>query len=150
MRVAATQINIAFGDVRANLEKALALIREAGSQNAAVVVLPEFFTSGMAIHPIMDEIASRNHEYRVIEILLEHAQKHNILICGSLLTMHGPDTFNTIFIIEPCGEIFRHNKDLPTQFEHSYYTYGDTLRSYKKFGLAFCWEMLRSKNPERI
>ena len=145
MRVAATQINIIFGDVQVNLQKALSLIHEAASQNAEVVVLPEFFTSGIAIHPIVDEIAFKNHECRVIEILLEQAQKHNILICGSLLSSRGTDTYNTIFIIEPCGNIFCHNKDIPTQFEHCYYTYGDTHRSHKIFGVAFCWEMLRSK-----
>ena len=48
VRVAAIQIHPKLADVSANLERAEQLIREAIGQRAEWIVLPEFFTSGLA------------------------------------------------------------------------------------------------------
>src|SRR4029453_14701300 len=52
VRVAAIQIHPTLADVSGNLERAERLIREAISQGAAGMVLPEFFTSGLAFDPV--------------------------------------------------------------------------------------------------
>lgn len=53
LRVAAVQMQPVLGDVDANLRSADMLIRRAFEQGAQWVILPEFFTSGVAFHPKM-------------------------------------------------------------------------------------------------
>src|SRR5687767_4214874 len=48
VRAAAIQMHPKLGDVEANLERAERLIREAIGRRAEWIVLPEFFTSGLA------------------------------------------------------------------------------------------------------
>jgi hypothetical protein len=51
--VAAVQYAPVLGDVDSNLHRAESLVREAAAQGAKWVVLPEFFTSGLAMHPVI-------------------------------------------------------------------------------------------------
>lgn len=48
LRVAAVQLEPVVGDVEANLDRAERLARRAADAGAEVIVLPEFFTTGMA------------------------------------------------------------------------------------------------------
>ncbi len=50
VRIAAVQMQAILGDVEANLAKAEQLAREAFRRGAEWVILPEFFTSGVAFH----------------------------------------------------------------------------------------------------
>ena len=53
IRVAAVQMTAELANVEANLSKAERLTRLAFKRGARWVVLPEFFTSGIAFHPDM-------------------------------------------------------------------------------------------------
>src|SRR5688572_31714653 len=52
VRVAAIQLHPKLADVSANLVRSEQLIREAISRQAEWIVLPEFFTSGLAFDPV--------------------------------------------------------------------------------------------------
>src|SRR5437867_3266136 len=52
VRVAAIQLHPKLADVSANLETAERLIRAAIRERAEWIVLPEFFTSGLAFDPV--------------------------------------------------------------------------------------------------
>jgi hypothetical protein len=52
VRVAAIQLHPKLADVSANLESAERLIRQAIAARAEWIVLPEFFTSGLAFDPV--------------------------------------------------------------------------------------------------
>ena len=145
LKVAATQLNIDLGNVKSNMDKALDLINQAADKQVKVLVLPEFFTSGIAINSVIDEVHIRNRELRVIEQIREKAINHQMYISGSILNMIDDDIKNSMFLVSPTGDIHIHNKDIPTQFENAYYTTGDTNRNQHGFGLALCWEMLRTK-----
>lgn len=151
IKVAATQMNIILGDVKSNLEKAVKLIDKAASQGADVIVLPEFFTSGIAINPIMDLVPERNKKHMIIETIKKKANDLNTIICGSILQTIGKDTYNSMVLIKPYEKhIHIHNKDIPTQFENKYYINGDKKRNCGIYGMALCWEMLRTKTIKEL
>ncbi|MDC7127214.1 MAG: carbon-nitrogen hydrolase family protein [Spirochaetales bacterium] len=150
MKAAATQMNIILGDVEKNFNNAVNLINNAAQEGAELIVLPEFFTSGIAINPIINNVHKLNNQFGVLEKLKDLSARLKIIISGSILNKINKDVYNSIFIIEPDGQLFIHNKDYPTQFENCYYTSGDDNRSYKNFGVAFCWEMLRTKTIKEL
>src|SRR3981081_303428 len=51
VRVAAVQMHAVLGDVAANLENAEHWVRLALREGAQWIVLPEFFTTALALHP---------------------------------------------------------------------------------------------------
>ena len=53
MRFAAAETQPRLGDVEANLRECGSLVATAAHEGAQVVVLPEFFTTGMAYLPSM-------------------------------------------------------------------------------------------------
>lgn len=150
MRVAATQLLLAQGDVEGNCERAIALARLAARERAEVVVLPEFFTSGVAIDDGMLSVPRRNRDARVLERLKAESRALGIIISGSTLSIRDGDVFNSMVVVRPDGTVFVHDKDLPTQFENAYYAPGDGRRTDGVFALALCWELLRRKTVAEI
>ncbi len=57
MRVAAIQLEVVLGDVVANLEACEAMARSAASEGAELIVLPEFFTTGVGFLPELAHVA---------------------------------------------------------------------------------------------
>jgi predicted amidohydrolase len=145
MIVAAIQLSAELGNVQFNYSKASELVRQAIAKRAQLIVLPEFFTSAMALNPIMEEVARRNIELDIPQQFFELSIHHGCVIAGSYLNIISGDIYNSMILQFPSGERLVHNKDIPTQFENRYYTTGDRLRSKSHVGVALCWEMIRSQ-----
>jgi hypothetical protein len=145
MIVAAIQLNAELGNVQFNYSKAFELVKQAIAKHAQLIVLPEFFTSAMALNPIMEEVARLNIELDIPQQLLELSSQHSCVIAGSYLSIISRDIYNSMILQFPNGERLVHNKDIPTQFENRYYTTGDRLRGKSHVGVALCWEMIRSQ-----
>ena len=128
-----------------NFEKAKNLIVQAAEKKAEYLILPEFFTSSMAVNAEIESVARKNTEHEIIRKVIELSSKHSMVISGSLLNIIGKDIFNSMILVYPNGQIYIHNKDIPTQFENAYYTKGDRKRHFQMAGLALCWEMLRTQ-----
>jgi predicted amidohydrolase len=84
IRVAAVQITAELGNVAANLVKAGRLIRVAFARGATWVVLPEFFSSGIAFHPEMAK-AVRAIDGPPAQLLRDLAREGNVAVGGSFL-----------------------------------------------------------------
>jgi predicted amidohydrolase len=145
IKVAAIQLEAELAQVRANLSKAVALAKEAAEKGAKLVVLPEFFTSAMALSPLMEVVARENQELDVPNQLRKVAERYGCTVAGSYLSIRNGDIYNTMLVQFPGGPQFFHNKDIPTQFENRYYTNGDNHRAKNGIGVALCWEMLRTQ-----
>jgi predicted amidohydrolase len=145
MRVAAIQMNAILADVFSNMKTAEKLVTEAALAGAELIMLPEFFTSGIAFDDKMLDIVSWDIKTQTDLITL--SKKLNVIIGGSYLTFNSEDALNTFQLIFPNGDIFTHSKDIPTQFENCYYTNGDEDNilhtSIGNIGVALCWEMIR-------
>ena len=76
------------------------------------------------------------------------------MLGGSYLVFDGVHAYNLFTLALPCGEMFYHKKDLPTQFENCYYTKGDTVHVLPTLigpvGVALCWEMIRYDTVRRL
>ena len=153
IRVAAIQMRAKVGAVASNLAHAESLVREAFRRGAEWVILPEFFTSAGAFAPSMLS-AWLPLEGPALELLRKLAREHNGVVGGSFLAKSGQDCFNSFLLVFPNGRYYRHDKDLPTMWENSYYIGGSDdgvlATPAGPVGAALCWELIRSQTVRRL
>jgi len=153
MRVAAIQMRAQVGAVARNLSSAEALVREAFRRGAQWVILPEFFPSAVAFTPVMLS-AWQPLEGPALQLMRKLARKHDGIVGGSFIAKSGTDCFNSFLLVFPNGQYFRHDKDLPTMWENSYYIGGsdDGILGTPAgpVGVALCWELIRSQTARRL
>ena len=151
--VAAVQYAPVLGDVDANLARAEHWIRQAAHAGAEWVVLPEFFTSGLAMHPLMFS-APRPIDGQPFKFLVKTAQELGIYLGGSFLAKLGKDVFNTFILASPDGTTASHDKDFPsTNFESSFYAGGEDQAYAKQLrddGFETLAELIPSRKENRV
>ena len=126
VRVAAVQMHAVLGEVAANLENAEHWVRLAIREGAQWIVLPEFFTTAIALHPTKLVNAYRTLEGLPMQLLKTLAKEGNAYVGGSFLARSGADVFNTFVLASPAGQIYTHDKDFPTtNIETSVYAGGE-------------------------
>ena len=152
MKVASTQLNAKFADVKSNLIQAEKLVKQASYLNAELVLLPEFFTSAIGYSEQMLNVAILNDQ--VHSLISEWANRYKIIIGGSYISLENENAYNLFELVFPNGETYRHKKDIPTQFENCYYTNGDKnnilTTPIGNIGVALCWEMIRYDTVKRM
>jgi predicted amidohydrolase len=141
------------GNVERNLVKAERLVRAALARGATWVVLPEFFSSGMAFHPDMAK-AVRAIDGPPAQLLRDLAREGNATVGGSFLAWHEGNVHNSFVLALPDGSAVRHDKDYPTFWENCYYVGGndDGVLSTPtgKVGAGLCWEFIRTRTAARL
>ncbi len=126
VRVAAVQMRATLGEVDANLEHAERWVRLALREGAQWVVLPEFFTTAIALHPTRLLDAHRPLDGAPMQLLKTLAREGNAHVGGSFLARSGGDVFNTFVLASPTGDVYTHDKDFPTtNIETSVYAGGE-------------------------
>src|SRR5262249_56616867 len=89
-----------------------------------------------------------------LELLRKLAREHNGVVGGSFLAKSGRDCFNSFLLVFPNGQYYRHDKDLPTMWEKSYYIGGSDegvlATPAGPVGAALCWELIRSQTARRL
>lgn len=157
VRAAAIQLQPVLGDVDANLAAAHGLVAAAAKQGARLVVLPEFFTSGMAYLPAVAD-AIEPWSGRVIASLRNGAAAHDVLVAGSFLCLDDDGHVRNAFVVvSGHGVLGRHDKDLPTMWENAMYAPGSPLDTGlidlpdgTTVGAAMCWELIRTQTVRRL
>ena len=153
IRVAAIQMRGKVGAVADNLSHAESLVREAFRRGAEWVILPEFFTSPAAFTPSMLS-AWLPLEGPALELLRKLAREHDGVVGGSFLAKSGKDCFNSFLLVFPDGRYYRHDKDLPTMWENSYYIGGSDdgvlVTPAGPVSVALCWELIRTQTARRL
>jgi predicted amidohydrolase len=126
VRVAAVQMHATLGEVAANLENAERWTRLALREGAQWIVLPEFFTTAIAIHPTRLVHAYQPLDGAPMQLLKTLAKEGKAYVGGSFLARSGADVFNTFVLATPDGQIHTHDKDFPTSnIESSVYAGGE-------------------------
>lgn len=124
-RVAAVQFEPKLGDVNVNLARAEVLVREALGKGAHWIVLPEFFPTGTAMHPVLFD-SYQPLDGRPMQMLKQLATTGKAYVCGSFMARSGADAYNTMVVACPDGELLTHDKDYPTMiFESAFYAAGE-------------------------
>jgi predicted amidohydrolase len=154
MRVAAVQLEVALGDVAANLSACGELARAAAADGAEAIALPEFFTTGAAFLPSLAD-AALAPDGAATATLTRVAQDAGVVIGGSFLC-RDPDgeVRNAFLLAGPDGVLGRHDKDLPTMWENALYVGGSDdgviTTPGLSVGAAVCWEFMRSQTARRL
>jgi predicted amidohydrolase len=156
VRVAAVQLEPAIADVAENLRRCEALGDEAGEAGAEWIVLPEFFTTGMAFDDRMAG-AVLPEDGPALTLLRRLAVRHGATVGGSFLCRDADGhNRNAYLLVGPDGRrLGRHDKDLPTMWENCFYVGGDDDGVIDAgdgvcAGAAVCWELMRTQTARRL
>jgi len=153
LTVAAVQMTAKLGAVEANRRRAGELARRALAQGAELVMLPEFFTSAVAFHPLMLS-SPEPLEGPSMAMLKELAESSGAFVGGSYLAVKGSDVFNTFVLAMPDGGVATHDKDQPTMWENATYCPGHDEGLLETqlgtLGAALCWELVRTRTVRRL
>lgn len=154
MKVAAVQLEPALGDVSENLRRCEALADEAGRRGAEWIVLPEFFSTGMAFQERIAD-ASLPPDGAATQLMLTLARRHRAVVGGSFICRDADGhNRNAFVLVTPEGVQGRHDKDLPTMWENAFYVGGDDDGVIPcgelTVGAAVCWELMRSQTARRL
>ncbi|RUL53087.1 carbon-nitrogen family hydrolase [Lysinibacillus antri] len=104
MKIGCIQMNVGFGKVEENFERAENLIREAASKGAEIVVLPEMWNTGYALEKL-SELADLNGE-RSQAFLSNLASELDIhIVGGSVATEKEGKFYNTMYVYNRDGEL---------------------------------------------
>ena len=154
MRLAAVQMEAVVADVGAHLEMVERLVDEAAREGAEWIVLPEFFSTGIGFVPELVD-AALPPDGAATQLLLDLARRHGAVVGGSFLC-RDPDgeVRNAFMLANPAGLAGRHDKDLPTMWENSFYIGGEDdgviEAEGKSVGVALCWELMRTQTARRL
>jgi predicted amidohydrolase len=154
-RVAAINLSAQVGQVEWNLAECARLGELAGLDGAEWIVLPEFFTTGVAFRPeLVDAALPEGGE--ATALLKGLAQRHGARVGGSFLCRDADgEVRNAFFLYGPNGELVgRHDKDLPTMWENCFYVGGSDAgrlaHGELTVGVAMCWELIRAQTARRL
>jgi predicted amidohydrolase len=155
MRIAAVQLEPVVGDIAENLRRCRALGDEAGAAGADWIVLPEFFTTAMGFLDVIVD-AALPPDGAGTQLMRELAARHSAIVGGSFICRDADGhNRNAWFMIAPDGRVLgRHNKDIPTMWEHSFYIGGNDDGVIDADGMpvgaAVCWELMRNQTVRRL
>ncbi|WP_339215043.1 carbon-nitrogen family hydrolase [Solibacillus sp. FSL W8-0372] len=104
MKIGCIQLNVGFGKVDENYERAEKFIREAAAGGAEIIVLPEMWNTGYALEKL-DELSDVNGE-RTKVFLSGLAKELAIHIVGGSVSVKRDDKFyNTMYTYNRDGEL---------------------------------------------
>lgn len=155
IRVAAVQLEAVVGDVDANLERCARLAEGAALAGAQWIVLPEFFSTGIANLPELSALASPP-DGAATRLLRDLAVRHGAWVGGSALVQDADGHVRNAFLLAgPDGTIAgRHDKDIPTLWENAVYVGGTDSGRIRlpgiDVGVALCWELMRTRTVSRL
>lgn len=154
MRAAAIQLQTVLGDIDSNLEACGRLADVAANEGAELIILPEFFTTGVGFIPELAK-CSLPPDGPATTLLFNLAKRHKALVGGSFLCRDDDGHVrNAFFLATPEGIAGRHNKDIPTMWENCFYIGGEDDGLIKvgnlTIGIALCMEFNRTRTIERL
>lgn len=132
MKIGCIQLNVRFGKVEENFERAEACIREAAAKGAELVVLPEMWNTGYALKQL-EEIADVDGA-RTKQFLKSLATELNIhIVGGSVAVKYGDKFYNTMYVVDNTGEfVGEYSKAHLFRLldEHLYLDAGDEMNNF--------------------
>ena len=110
-KLALAQMQVAGGELNANLQRADRMIAAAAREAAQVVLLPEALDLGWT-SPVGRKLADSVPEGRACRIFREAARRHGIYVCAGLTEREGESVFNAAVFISPAGDVLLHHRKL--------------------------------------
>ncbi len=152
LSVAALQMAM-VDDVDANVAVAERLVREAASEGARIVLIPELFEGPYFCKDQLPEHLDRARPlagHPTIEHFCAVAKELDVVLPLSLYERAGQSLFNTVAIVDADGSVLGHYRkshipDGPGYTEKYYFSPGDTgfrvwETAHGTIGVAICWD----------
>ena len=152
LKVSAIQMSMSE-DKTVNIKKAEKLIREASSNGAQIILLPELFSSLYFCKDMETKyfsLASPLENNLLIKHFSDIAKELEVVILVSYFEKAKEDYFNSLVVIDANGEVMdnyrkTHIPDGPGYEEKFYFKPGDTGfkvydTAYAKIGVGICWD----------
>lgn len=154
LRVAAVQAVSEDGAVEGNLAHAEPLVVEAAQAGAALVLLPELFSSGFRMTPEIWR-AAEPFEGPTTRWLRATAKRHAIWLGISFLEAASDQLYNSFVLASPQGEIAgRVRKSRPAGPEAYFYRAGADPHVIEspigRIGVSICYEQLLAKVVQEL
>lgn len=149
LKVAAIQMDVAPAPTAERLERAYSLVRDAVSQGAELVVLPEVFNTGYAYTAANYKNAERP-DGPTVQWMKRTAAEFNVHLAGNLLLWNedGNDIHNTLLLYAPDGRAWRYVKNYPWSWERAYFVPAknrpQTVVAHTDLGdigFLICWDI---------
>ncbi|MER1959385.1 MAG: carbon-nitrogen family hydrolase [Solibacillus sp.] len=147
MKIGCIQLNVGFGKVDENYERAEKLIREAAAGGAKIIVLPEMWNTGYALEKLA-ELADENGE-RSKGFLSKLAKELAVhIVGGSVAVKREGEFFNTMYTYNKDGELVGEYSKVHLfrlMDEHLYLQAGNAMNRFNLDGLeaggAICYDI---------
>lgn len=112
VRIASIQMEPEFGNIAANLEKTLRMIREAAAGGAQIIVLPELCNTGYMFNSRAEaySLAEAIPGGRCTQAWMQAAQELGVYIAAGITEQDGVDLYNSAVFVGPNGYIGTHRK----------------------------------------
>ncbi len=153
--IALAQINTRLGDVPANLDKHLLLIREAQSNGANLIVFPELSLTGYCLQDLASEVACRpSASDPIFKPLLEASRGLDVMVGFVDRDERGRYFIAAAYLSQ--GQVLHvHRKVyLPTYAlfdEGRYFAWGDSIRAFDtpfgRMGMLICEDFWHISPP---
>ncbi len=152
VKVAATQMSCSW-DIEDNIKRAETLIRSAALKGANIILLQELFETPYFCQKQKFEyldLSTPLNENRAVRHFAKIAKELDIVLPISFFERVGNTQFNSVAVIDACGEIMgvyrkTHIPDGLPYAEKFYFTPGDTgfktwKTKYGTIGVGICWD----------
>ncbi|MBI2944524.1 MAG: carbon-nitrogen hydrolase family protein [Candidatus Wallbacteria bacterium] len=147
LRVAAAQLDVAFGDARANLAAVLAALEQAAVQGAKLVVFPECALTGYCFTSLEEaREAALTLDGPVVSALVDACRRLGVLAVTGLVERDGDRIHNTAVLTGPDGLVGRYRKcHLPVLGVDRFATAGDPPLEpfdtpFARLGVGICYD----------
>ena len=104
MKIGCIQLNIGFGKVEQNYERAEQFIREAAAKGAEIIVLPEMWNTGYALEQL-EQLADINGERTKTFLSALAKELHVHIVGGSVSVKIDNKFYNTMYTFNKAGEL---------------------------------------------
>lgn len=132
MKIGCIQLNVGFGKVEENYERAEQLIREAASQGAEIIVLPEMWNTSYALEKL-PELADVDGGRTKVFLANLATELHVHIVGGSVATKKSDGFYNTMYTFNKEGQqVGEYDKAhlFKLMDEHKYLQAGDSMNRF--------------------
>lgn len=145
MRVGFLQLRVKFGEVKANVKKAVTIL---GRVENATIVLPELFNTGYLFknQRELNSLAEPLQKSYTVSEMKKIAKKRNLHLIFGMAEKKGRAAFNSAVFINPKGKVESYQKIHLFDREKLFFTPGKALKMVStpeaKVGVMVCFDWI--------